>query len=197
LPWRLEPLHLPFSAPGLIAWVEETDLDGFNLAYAVAPETFADFVDLVAPELQSGRHKRDSRPERCARSSTAKVARGSAQIIQQSGSAILPICPAVDERVGRDLATPPSAWTRFPDLGAKSHIRVLPPRGTDGSNPAPSSGESVSLPPPLSKVENPGFPRRCARLAWRLGRQRRAGLSISRQPAAISLSGHIPVPQRR
>jgi long-chain alkane monooxygenase len=49
LPWRLEPLHLPFSAPGLIAWVAETDLDGFNLAYAVAPETFADFVDLVAP----------------------------------------------------------------------------------------------------------------------------------------------------
>jgi hypothetical protein len=63
LPWRLEPLHLPFSAPGLIAWVEETDLDGFDLAYAVAPETFADFVDLVAPELQRrGRYKRDYAP---------------------------------------------------------------------------------------------------------------------------------------
>jgi len=36
-------------ADELIAWVEETDVDGFNLAYAVAPETFADFVDLVAP----------------------------------------------------------------------------------------------------------------------------------------------------
>ena len=34
-------------------------------------------------------------------------------------------------------------------------------------------------------------------LAWRPGRQRRAGLSISRQPAAISLPGHIPVPQCR
>jgi aldehyde dehydrogenase family protein len=33
-------------------------------------------------------------------------------------------------------------------------------RGTEGSNPAPSSGESVSLPHPLSKVENPGFPDR-------------------------------------
>src|SRR3984893_15665005 len=51
-----------------------------------------------------------TRPERCARSSTAKVERGSAQIIQQSGSAILPICPAVDERVGRGLATPTACW---------------------------------------------------------------------------------------
>jgi len=47
--------------------------------------------------------------------------------------------------------------------------------GTDGSNPAPSSGESVSLPELLSSVENPGFPRGYARLAWRPGRQRRAG----------------------
>src|ERR1700730_10857633 len=47
--------------------------------------------------------------------------------------------------------------------------------GTDGSNPVPSSGESVSLPELLSRVENPGFPRGCALLAWRPGRQRRAG----------------------
>ena len=38
-------------------------MDGFNLAYAVVPETFADFVDLVAPELQRrGRYKRDCAP---------------------------------------------------------------------------------------------------------------------------------------
>ena len=43
--------------------------------------------------------------------------------------------------------------------------RLVVSRGTDGSNPVPSSGESVSLPHPLSKVENPGFPRGCARLA--------------------------------
>jgi len=50
-------------ADELIAWVEETDVDGFNLAYAVTPETFADFVDLVVPELQSrGRYKRDYLP---------------------------------------------------------------------------------------------------------------------------------------
>ena len=34
------------------SWVEETDIDGFNLAYALTPETFTDIVDLVVPELQ-------------------------------------------------------------------------------------------------------------------------------------------------
>jgi len=33
-------------------WVEETDVDGFNLAYAVAHETFADIVGYLIPELQ-------------------------------------------------------------------------------------------------------------------------------------------------
>ncbi len=33
-------------------WVEETDVDGFNLAYAVAHETFADIVEHLIPELQ-------------------------------------------------------------------------------------------------------------------------------------------------
>jgi FMN-dependent oxidoreductase (nitrilotriacetate monooxygenase family) len=40
-------------AEALIAWTEETGVDGFNLAYAVTPETFADIVDLVVPELQA------------------------------------------------------------------------------------------------------------------------------------------------
>src|ERR1700732_4514089 len=53
--------------------------------------------------------------------------------------------------------------------------RLVVSRGTDGSNPVPSSGESVSLPELLSGVENPGFPSGCAPLAWRSGRQRRAG----------------------
>jgi alkanesulfonate monooxygenase len=40
------------------SWVDETGVDGFNLAYAVMPESFADFVDLVVPELQRrGRYK--------------------------------------------------------------------------------------------------------------------------------------------
>ncbi|MCC2029150.1 LLM class flavin-dependent oxidoreductase [Microbacterium sp. YMB-B2] len=33
-------------------WVEETDVDGFNLAYAITPGTFEDVVTLIVPELQ-------------------------------------------------------------------------------------------------------------------------------------------------
>ena len=45
------------------AWVEETDIDGFNLAYALTPETFEDVVDLVVPELQArGVYKREYAP---------------------------------------------------------------------------------------------------------------------------------------
>ena len=33
-------------------WVEETDVDGFNLAYALTHETFIDAVELLVPELQ-------------------------------------------------------------------------------------------------------------------------------------------------
>jgi len=39
-------------ADELETWVDETGIDGFNLAYAVAPGTFVDFVELVVPELQ-------------------------------------------------------------------------------------------------------------------------------------------------
>ena len=43
-------------------WVEDTDVDGFNLAYAVTPETFEDTVDLLVPELQKrGVYKTDYR----------------------------------------------------------------------------------------------------------------------------------------
>jgi FMN-dependent oxidoreductase (nitrilotriacetate monooxygenase family) len=45
-------------ADQLEAWIDETDLDGFNLAFVVRPETFVDVVDLVVPELQRrGRYK--------------------------------------------------------------------------------------------------------------------------------------------
>ena len=50
-------------ADHLQAWVEETDIDGFNLAYAVTPESFADFTELIVPELQRrGVYKREYRP---------------------------------------------------------------------------------------------------------------------------------------
>jgi hypothetical protein len=34
-------------------WVEETDVDGFNLAYAITPGTFEDVVTYVIPELRA------------------------------------------------------------------------------------------------------------------------------------------------
>jgi FMN-dependent oxidoreductase (nitrilotriacetate monooxygenase family) len=33
-------------------WTEETDIDGYNLSYAVSPETYEDVVNLLVPELQ-------------------------------------------------------------------------------------------------------------------------------------------------
>jgi FMN-dependent oxidoreductase (nitrilotriacetate monooxygenase family) len=46
-------------ADELERWIDETGLDGFNLCFAVRPETFADVSDLLVPELQRrGRYKR-------------------------------------------------------------------------------------------------------------------------------------------
>jgi FMN-dependent oxidoreductase (nitrilotriacetate monooxygenase family) len=42
----------------LIAWIDETGLDGFNLTRTVTPESFEDFIELVIPQLQQrGRYK--------------------------------------------------------------------------------------------------------------------------------------------
>jgi long-chain alkane monooxygenase len=50
-------------ADDLIAWVEGTDIDGFNLSRIVTPEGLGDFVDLVVPILQErGAYKRNYRP---------------------------------------------------------------------------------------------------------------------------------------
>lgn len=44
-------------------WVAKTDVDGFNLAYAVSHETFSDIAELVVPILQErGAFKRDYAP---------------------------------------------------------------------------------------------------------------------------------------
>ncbi|MGJ8516541.1 LLM class flavin-dependent oxidoreductase [Carnimonas bestiolae] len=49
-------------ADELEEWVEETGIDGFNLAYAVTPETFGAVSDLLVPELtKRGRYKRQYR----------------------------------------------------------------------------------------------------------------------------------------
>jgi long-chain alkane monooxygenase len=47
-------------ADALEAWIAATGVDGFNMAFAVVPETFADIVDLLVPELQRrGHYKHD------------------------------------------------------------------------------------------------------------------------------------------
>jgi len=46
-------------ADQLQEWVEDTDVDGFNLAYAITPGTFEDVVEFVIPELR----KRGAYPE--------------------------------------------------------------------------------------------------------------------------------------
>ncbi|WP_144109009.1 LLM class flavin-dependent oxidoreductase [Paraburkholderia sp. BCC1886] len=50
-------------ADQLIAWVDETGVDGFNLRRLVVPETLQGFVDLVVPELQNrGRYRTEYAP---------------------------------------------------------------------------------------------------------------------------------------
>ncbi|HEK1692601.1 TPA: LLM class flavin-dependent oxidoreductase [Pseudomonas putida] len=45
-------------AEQLIAWVDETGLDGFNLTRTVTPESYEAFIELVVPQLQQrGRYK--------------------------------------------------------------------------------------------------------------------------------------------
>ena len=40
------------------AWIDETDVDGFNLAFAVSAGDFEDIADLLVPELvRRGRYK--------------------------------------------------------------------------------------------------------------------------------------------
>ena len=50
-------------ADKLIEWVDYTDVDGFNLAYAITPGTFEDIVKFVVPELQArGAYKTEYAP---------------------------------------------------------------------------------------------------------------------------------------
>jgi FMN-dependent oxidoreductase (nitrilotriacetate monooxygenase family) len=50
-------------ADTLQEWVSETDVDGFNLAYAITPGSFADFVEHVVPVLTArGAHQSSYAP---------------------------------------------------------------------------------------------------------------------------------------
>jgi hypothetical protein len=56
------------GSPGQVAdemqrWVQEADVDGFNLAYAITPGTFEDVVEHLVPELQRrGLHRTEYEP---------------------------------------------------------------------------------------------------------------------------------------
>jgi hypothetical protein len=77
-------------------------------------------------------------------------------------------------------------------LNCRQHLS-----GTEGSNPAPSSGQSVSRTNRAAAGREPRVSRGCAPLSWRRGRQRRAGLVNITPTSIISLSGPFPVPQCR
>ncbi|MBR0674156.1 LLM class flavin-dependent oxidoreductase [Neoroseomonas soli] len=50
-------------AATLVSWVEEADIDGFNLSRTVVPECLEDVVAMLVPALQErGRYKRDYAP---------------------------------------------------------------------------------------------------------------------------------------
>jgi long-chain alkane monooxygenase len=50
-------------ADQLEQWIAETGIDGFNLTYAVMPETYENIVELLIPELQRrGIYKKEYRP---------------------------------------------------------------------------------------------------------------------------------------
>lgn len=40
-------------ADGLQTWVDEADVDGFNFAYALFPQSFKDIIELLLPELKA------------------------------------------------------------------------------------------------------------------------------------------------
>ena len=49
----------PQVADALETWMDETDVDGFNLAFTTMPGSFADVIEQLVPELQRrGRYKR-------------------------------------------------------------------------------------------------------------------------------------------
>ena len=39
-------------ADELQSWIEDGEVDGFNLSRIVVPESYEDFIDIVVPELQ-------------------------------------------------------------------------------------------------------------------------------------------------
>ena len=97
-------------ADELQSWVADTDIDGFNLAYAVSAETFSDIVDLLVPELQRRSvYKQDTRPARFGKNCLA-VALTCRHRIRPRGIVIG--CTALPTtRSGQPNMNPPDAMT--------------------------------------------------------------------------------------
>ena len=112
-------------ADTLEAWIDATDADGFNLAYAAAPKTMEDIVELLVPEVDSGtggisapisrgrcgrscsgRGRRDSRRRILARPvATSRLKRS------DNGRSTQATCVTPFRRPGLDLGpNQPSAW---------------------------------------------------------------------------------------
>jgi FMN-dependent oxidoreductase (nitrilotriacetate monooxygenase family) len=52
-----------YVADAIEAWIDQTGVDGLNLAFAISPESFEDIADLLVPELvRRGRYKEAYRP---------------------------------------------------------------------------------------------------------------------------------------
>jgi long-chain alkane monooxygenase len=64
-------------ADELERWVDEADVDGFNLAYVTTPGTFVDFAELVVPELR----RRGRVPEQVARSTLRERLTGNGPLL--------------------------------------------------------------------------------------------------------------------
>ncbi|MFF1635682.1 LLM class flavin-dependent oxidoreductase [Leifsonia sp. NPDC058248] len=67
-------------ADQLQEWVDETDVDGFNLAYAITPGTFEDVVEFVIPELR----KRGAYPDEYAPGSLRNKLHGAGDRLPQN-----------------------------------------------------------------------------------------------------------------
>jgi FMN-dependent oxidoreductase (nitrilotriacetate monooxygenase family) len=80
-------------------WVEETDLDGFNLRQFLTPGTAEDFIELVVPELQKRGLYRTKYEDGTLRE----------RLFGQGNARVFPEHPAAQYRGGRNLESPTAA----------------------------------------------------------------------------------------
>ena len=104
-----------------------------------------------------------------------------------------PISPPRVGKCSEVTAAPHGRWSVSDETSKPLPIW----RGTEGSNPSPSSRQSGLSPEFACHGREAALSTGLAGWSSRRGRQRRAERGNPRQRAIISLSGRIPVPQRR